>query len=261
MTVRRYKINEAAKIAGVSVRTLRHYDEIGLLKPGQRSGAGYRLYGEGELLRLQQILIGRELGLPLEEIRKALDDPGFDQRRALEAQRRLLLGRAQSTAAMIRAVDAALSLLDNRHEDNAMTARELFEGFDSSRYETEVKDRWGNSNAYAESTKRTAGYGAAEWQAINAEQAAIYTAAAAAMQAGTPPAEESVMDIAERHRLLIDRWFYACSTGMHCALAQMYEGDTRFAASIDKFGAGLTPFLCAAIRENARRHDARPPFR
>jgi MerR family transcriptional regulator, thiopeptide resistance regulator len=260
MKERRYQVKEAAKIAGVSVRTLRHYDEIGLLKPKQRSGAGYRLYGDAELLRLQQILIGRELGLPLEEIRRTLDDPSFDQRRALTAQRRLLVGRAESTAAMIRAVDAALSLLDNRNED-PMSAKQLFEGFDSSKYEAEVEDRWGNTGAYAESKKRTGSYGAGEWRAINDEQAAIYTAAAEAMRAGKEPADESVMDIAERHRLLIDRWFYACSTEMHCALSQLYESDGRFAASIDKFGAGLHVFLSSAIRENARRRYAKPPIR
>jgi DNA-binding transcriptional MerR regulator len=259
MKERRYQVKEAAKIAGVSVRTLRHYDEIGLLVPKVRSGAGYRLYGDDELLRLQQICIGRELGLPLEEIRKALDDPGFDQRSALKAQRLLLMSRAQTTASMIRAVDAALSMLNN-HGD-AMSAKQLFEGFDSSQYNAEVEERWGSTQAYAESKKRTGRYGTAEWQTINAEQAALYTAAAEAMREGRQPQDESVMDIAERHRLMIDRWFYACSTAMHCALAQMYESDGRFADNIDKFAPGLHVFLSAAIRENARRHDAKPPIR
>jgi DNA-binding transcriptional MerR regulator len=255
-----YQIKEAAKIAGVSIRTLRHYDEIGLLVPKRRTGAGYRLYGEKELLRLQQICIGRELGLPLEEIRQALDDPRFDHRSALKAQRRMLEGRAQTTAAMIRAVDAALEMLDDETGD-AMQPEQLFEGFDASSYEAEVKERWGGTDAYAQSSKRTSRYRAAEWEAINAEQTAIYSAAAAAMSAGKPANDESVVDIAERHRRWIDRWFYPCGTETHCALAEMYARDSRFAENIDKFAPGLHIFLRAAIRENAHRHDAGAPIR
>jgi MerR family transcriptional regulator, thiopeptide resistance regulator len=101
-----WQIKEAARIAGVSVRALHHYDEIGLLVPKRRSAAGYRLYDRDDLLRLQQILIGRELGLTLREIGRSLDDPGFDLRQALRSQRQQLQGRAERTAAMLRALDA-----------------------------------------------------------------------------------------------------------------------------------------------------------
>src|SRR5690606_1513284 len=97
------------RIAGVSVRTLHHYDTLGLLVPTRRSAAGYRLYDDDDLLRLQQILIGRELGLTLEAIRRSLDDPAFDRRRALLEQRKQLERRAEETAEMIRAVDRALA--------------------------------------------------------------------------------------------------------------------------------------------------------
>jgi MerR family transcriptional regulator, thiopeptide resistance regulator len=248
---RRYQVKETARIAGVSVRTLHHYDEIGLLVPQRRTPAGYRLYGEAELLRLQQICIGRELGLPLEEIRRALDDPKFDHVSALTKQRSWLMNRAQTTAAMIRAVDAALSMLENPREI-IMNAKELFEGFDSSKYEAEAKQRWGNTDAYAESKKRTARFSASDWQRVGAEQSAIFTAAAAVMQAGKPSEDEAVLDVAERHRRYIDRWFYPCGASMHCALALMYENDSRFAEGIDSVAPGLTRFLSAAIRENAR---------
>jgi len=85
---RTYQVSEVARIAGVSVRALHHYDAIGLLVPSGRTEAGYRLYDDEDLLRLQQILIGRELGMPLEEIKRSLDDPNFDRRAALEKQRR-----------------------------------------------------------------------------------------------------------------------------------------------------------------------------
>ncbi len=243
------QIKEAARIAGVSVRTLHHYDEIGLLVPKLRSAAGYRLYGRDDLLRLQQILIGRELGLTLQEIGRSLDDPGFDLKRALQSQRQQLLGRAERTAAMLRAVDAALIILDA--EDSSMNVKDLFEGFDPSEYEEEAQQRWGGTDAYAESARRTSRYTAEDWARYKAEQAGIYSDLVAALSAGTLPEDPSARAIAERHRLSIDRWFYPCSKALHRGLADMYEADTRFAENIDRHGKGLTPFLAAAIRANA----------
>lgn len=93
---------------------------------------------------------------------------------------------------------------------------------------------------------------------MRAEQAAIYAAAFKLLQAGKSPSEPQAMDVAEQHRLIIDRWFYPCSHEMHAQLAALYEQDGRFAANIDKFGAGLTPFLVEAIRENAKFRSALP---
>lgn len=111
-TRRTYRVKEVASLSGVSVRALHHYHELGLLVPSSRSGKGYRLYTDDDLLRLQQILIGRELGMPLEAIRRSLDDPNFDRRAALEKQRAELAARASRTEAMLRAVDAALERLE-----------------------------------------------------------------------------------------------------------------------------------------------------
>ena len=251
------QIKEAARLAGVSVRTLHHYDEIGLLVPKRRSAAGYRLYDREDLLRLQQILIGRELGLSLLEIARSLDDPGFDLGQALRAQRQQLQGRAERTAAMLRSVDAALAILD-ADRGGSMDMKALFDGFDPSRYEEEARQRWGNSDAYKESARRTSRYTEQDWKRLQVEQERIYNDAAAAMNAGTPPQDPAAMSVAERHRLLLDRWFYPCSKAMHCGLADMYEADTRFAQNIDRYGKGLTPFLAAAIRANAALRDASP---
>ena len=117
-------------MAGVSVRTLHHYDAIGLLVPRIRTDAGYRLYTDADLLRLQQILIGRELGLSLEEIGRSLDDPGFDRRITLIDQRERLRERVQQTEAMIRAIDVALAALDDGQGERVMNWADLFEGFD-----------------------------------------------------------------------------------------------------------------------------------
>src|SRR5690606_29227657 len=110
---RTYQVKEVARMAGVSVRALHHYDEIGLLVPSSRSGAGYRLYNDDDLLRLQQIVIGRELGMVLEEIKRSFNDPNYDRRAALERQRREIATRAERAAAMLRSIDAALAALTN----------------------------------------------------------------------------------------------------------------------------------------------------
>jgi len=247
-----YRVSELAQLTGLSVRTLHYYDEIRLLVPRARTDAGYRLYDGNDLLRLQQIMIGREQGLALEEIRRSLDDPDFDPKQALLAQRQQLVQRAQETTRMIRAIDSALSLLDGERQEPDMT--QLFDGFDPTRYEAEAQARWGETDAFKESAKRTKRYSADDWRQIKQEQAAIYEAAFSLLQAGNVPSSIEAMDVAERHRLAIDRWFYPCSVALHAGLADLYEADSRFAENIDKFGAGLTPFLAAAIRANALRH-------
>jgi len=261
MQSRQYQVKEVAEQSGVSIRALHHYDAIGLLVPSLRTAAGYRLYSEGDLLRLQQILIGRELGLPLEEIRRSLDDPSFDRRRALLEQRAALARRAEQTSEMLRAIDAAIAVLDgasldgggNEREGTTMDYKKLFNGFDPSKYEDEVRQRWGHTEGYKASAKRAASYTEEDWKRCMAEQGAIYADAVAALNAGKKPDDAAVMDVAERHRLAIDRWFYPCNTKMHCGLADMYEADERFRAFFEGHAKGLAAFLSAAIRANAQR--------
>ena len=240
-------------MTGLTIRTLHHYEAIGLLVPSGRSVAGYRLYDDHDLLRLQQILIQRELGLSLEHIRQWLDDRDFDYRAALVTHRRQLEQRQASTARMIRAIDAAIEYLDSGTPGDVMNTDTIFDGFDPTRYAAETQTRWGNTNAYRTAARRASSYSAADWAALRDESAAIYADAARAMSAGIPADSADTMAIAERHRLSIERWFYPCNLGLHARLADLYEADSRFAASIDEHGSGLTPYLAAAIRANAAR--------
>ena len=249
---RTYQVKEVAELSGLTIRALHHYDSIRLLVPSARSDAGYRLYNDDDLLRLQQILIGRELGLSLEDIRRSLDEPGFDPRQALRAQRVELAARAERAADMIRAIDTALTAIEEK-DMGTVDMKKIFDGFDPDQYADETKQRWGNTEAYKISAKRTKSYTEADWQKLKDEQAAIYADALAALKDGVRPNEARAMDVAERHRLSFDRWFYPCSPKMHCGLADLWEADRRYADNIDKHGAGLTEYLAAAVRANASR--------
>jgi MerR family transcriptional regulator, thiopeptide resistance regulator len=251
-----WAVSVLARLAGVTVRTLHHYDAIGLLSPRRRSGKGYRLYGADDLLRLQQILIRRELGMSLEQIHHALDQPNFDLRAALLEQRTHLEARRLRTQDMLRNIDAALAALDQPNDDDkaekiTMNVRELFDGFDPAEYEQEAEQRWGSTPAYAESARRTKSYGPNEWQQIKQEADAINRELAELLAHGAPADGEAARALAERHRLHIDRWFYPCEPSMHVGLGRMYVADDRFAVNYEKYAVGLTRYLAAAIEANA----------
>jgi DNA-binding transcriptional MerR regulator len=247
------KVSEVARLAGVSVRTLHHYDEIGLVRPSGRSEAGYRLYAPADLERLQQVLFFRELDFALEEIEQILGDPDFDIRAALRMQRRLLGERAVRIKALIAAVDAAL---DSLEKGTTMSSRERFEvfgDFDPAKYEAETEQKWGGTDEYKESMRRTRSYTRDDWVKIKAEGVDIYADLAKLMEASLPASSREAMDVAERHRQHIARWFYPCSPAIHRGLGQLYVDDPRFTANIDKVRAGLSVYARDAFRENAAR--------
>lgn len=231
------------------MRTLHHYDHIGLLVPSGRSERGYRLYTARDLLRLQQIQLGRRLGMALDEIRQMLDDPGFDHRAALLRQRDALLRQIDEAHAMIGAIEAALNALDQGDEN--MDPERLFDGFDPKEYEAEAEARWGDTDAYREASERTARYDGSDWKRLRAEEASILDRFVAAMAAGTDPATPEARQVAEDHRLHIDRWFYACSRDAHAGLAELYLADPRFEAYFERRAVGLARYVAVAIRANS----------
>lgn len=251
MSAKTYLVREVARLSGVTVRTLHHYDSIGLLVPSGRTKAGYRLYTEDDLLKLQQILLWRELGFPLPEIRRVLDDPTFDRALALRRQRDELVRRGERTKAMIRSVDAALESLEGGKK--TMDAKKLFDGFDPALYEDEAKERWGDTEAYRESMRRTKGYTEKDWKRIKEEGQVLFQKLAEKMKQGAEPRDPEVVSLAEEHRRHIERWFYPLSREAHRGLGEMFVTDERFTANIDKLGEGLAQFLAEAIRANAER--------
>lgn len=245
-----YRVTELSRIAGVTVRTLHHYHDIGLLIPSGRSDAGYREYSSDDLVRLHEILVGRELGMSLSQIQRMLDDPEYDRRAALVEQRTLLVARARRTETMLRSIDNALRALEG---EPIMEPRDIFDGFDPADHEEEARARWGNTDAYAESARRTERYTADDWRRIKAESNAVLASMAEHMAGGATPGDEPCMALAEQYRLHIDRWFYPCSHTAHASLADLYTADPRFAANLNKFGDGLAAFLADAIRANLAR--------
>lgn len=253
MNARTWKVSEVSAAAHVTVRTLHHYDDIGLLVPTGRSDAGYRLYTAGDLRRLRQILLYRELGFSLEGIRQMLDDPGYDQERALREQRALILEKIARLRGMIEGIDATLGALD---EGEDMATDQLFSeraAFNHEDYEDEARERWGQTDAYKESARRTRSYGPEQWAQIKEEAASIGAAAAQRLGAGEPPTAPAAMDVAEEHRQHISRWFYPCDHAMHGSLADMYEADERFKRHYEDQAEGLAAWFAAAIRANGRR--------
>ena len=246
-------IGEVAELAHVTVRTLHHYDELGLLAPSERSEAGYRLYSYDDLARLQEILIWRQLGFSLADVKSLLDDPEYDRISALERQRELVEREIERLGAVAAAVGAALAAHRN---GTPIEETSMFDGFDPTEYEDEVRERWGHTEAFQESARRARGYGEAEWSEIRGESSEIVAELVAAMLAGEPADGPAARALAERHREHISRWFYPCSPQMHRGLGEMYIADERFTRTYDREASGLAQYFHDAIVAKGDASDA-----
>jgi MerR family transcriptional regulator, thiopeptide resistance regulator len=245
-------VGEVAAMAGVTVRTLHHYDRIGLLSPSGRSASGYRLYAPADLDRLHQVLMYRELGFSLEDVAALLADDA-DPEAHLRRQHQLLRDRLERTQQMVAAVEKEM---EARAMGMSLTPEEKFEvfgEFDPDQYEQEVQERWGETDAYAQSKSRTSSYTKEDWVRIKQEGEDVEARFAAALQAGVPADSEQAMDVAEAHRQQISRNFYDCPPAMHAGLGRMYVEDERFAAHYEQRAAGLAQYVSTAVQANAAR--------
>ncbi|MFF3642553.1 MerR family transcriptional regulator [Streptomyces sp. NPDC002564] len=248
-----YPVGQVAGFAGVTVRTLHHYDEIGLLVPGGRSGAGHRRYDDADLDRLQQILFYRELGFPLDAVAALLDDPDTDPRDHLRRQHELLTGRIRRLQEMAAAVETAM---EAKKMGINLTPEEKFEVFgdhDPEQYQEEVRRRWGDTEAYRESRRRSAAYTKDDWKRINDEMAAVHARVGDLLARGVPAGSPQAMDAAEEHRRFISANHYTCSHDLHTCLGEMYVDDERFTAFYEAIRPGLAVYLRDAILANAAR--------
>ncbi|OEV11859.1 MerR family transcriptional regulator [Streptomyces nanshensis] len=249
-----YSVGKVAGFAGITVRTLHHYDEIGLLVPSERNRAGHRRYGDADLDRLQQILFYRELGFPLDEVAALLDDPDADPREQLRRQHEMLRTRIEKLQKMAAAVEHAM---EARKMGIDLTPEEKFEVFgdhDPDRYAEETERRWGGTDAYRESQRRASAYTKDDWLRIKQEGEEWGRLFVEVMESGQGPESEAAMDLAEDHRQQICRNFYDCPHEMHTCLAEMYVADERFTAYFEAIKPGMAEYLREAILANGVRH-------
>ena len=235
-------IGETARTAGVSVRTLHHYDQIGLLSPNKVSEGGYRLYGPEELARLEQILFFRELEFSLEDIRNILADPAYDEREAMRRQLALMEKKRERLDALILRLRRAAK--GDKAPRFAAFDREEIDRM-KNEYAKEVRERWGNTSAYAQSEKKQAGYSQGDYASMEAEMNALMAEFAAVR--GKNPADAQVQALVEAWKACITKWCYECTDEILDGLGKMYVCDERFMANIDKHGEGTAQCMSGAI--------------
>ena len=238
-------IGDVAEKTGVSIRALRYYDEIGLLPPSDVTSAGYRIYDDDAIARLQEILFFRELSFPLADIKRILSSPDYDRREAMTRQRTLLQMKRERLDALLGLLDETLKGAKNMDLDSFST-RPIEEA--QRKYAAEAAEKYGKTDAYKESKKRTAKYDKADWQQISGEMDEILRAFSEKI--GSDPATLGA---------LVDRWqkhitdrFYTCTDTILLGLADLYEADERFTQTMDKYAAGTAQLVSAAIRANRK---------
>jgi DNA-binding transcriptional MerR regulator len=249
-------VGRLAELAGVTVRTLHHYDEIGLVTPSARTAAGYRAYAAADVERLRQVLTYRRLGFGLREVAELVSDSGVDAVAHLRRQRELLAGQQEQAAALIAAIDKEL---EARSMGISLTPQEQLEVFGTDQaggeWADEARERWGDTDAYRDSRRRTASYTKADWTRIKAEADSVRSGFAEALRAGLPASGAQAMDLAERHRQHISRHFYECGYPMHRGLADMHLADPRFTQHYESVEPGLAQYVHDAFHANADRHQ------
>jgi DNA-binding transcriptional MerR regulator len=239
-------VGAVARLAGVTVRTLHHYDEIGLVSPSGRSPAGYRLYDDGDLDRLHAVLAYRELGFGLEDVAALLAGAG-DPLEHLRRQHALVRSRidhlTRLLGALERTMEAQMSGLNLTPEEKF----EVFGDHDPDQYADEARDRWGETDAYRQSAQRTSRYGKDDWLRIKAEGEAVTQRFADLFTSGAPADGAEAAAAVREHREHISRWFYDCSPQMQRGLAEMYVTDDRFQRTYDDRAPGLAQWIHDAV--------------
>jgi DNA-binding transcriptional MerR regulator len=232
------KVKAVADLVGISVRTLHHYDEIGLLIPEETTESGYRVYSDENLEALQQILFFRELGFPLKKIKEIIDSPSFERQETLEMQHKMLLEKKNRLNKMIRTIEKTIKHSKGEIE---MSNKEKFEGFDFSHnpYEQEAREKWGDK-AVDEANEKAKNMTFSDQEKFNE----IYRNLAT-LRHLSPDSNKAQEGIDEWYHFLNKIGNY--SPEAFKGLGQMYVNDERFTKNIDKFGEGLAAFMCEAM--------------
>lgn len=244
-----YTVQKLGQLAGISSRTLRYYDEIGLLKPARINSSGYRIYGSAEVDRLQQILFYRELGVNLDSIKDIMTSPTFDATKALRGHLEKLLEKRAQLDALINNVDKSIQQTERKIN---MTDKEKFEGFkqnliedNEKKYGKEIREKYGE-DAVNKSNAKVKGMTTEQYEEIQKLEEQLFIKLKSAMETGDP-AGELAQQAAELHKQWLSFYWDQYSKEAHAGLAEMYVADERFSAYYDKIQLGAAEFLRDAI--------------
>lgn len=250
-------VGQVAGLVGVSVRTLHHWDEIGLVVPSARSWAGYRLYEPDDVARIHRVLVYRETGMPLAEVARVLDDPDVDATAHLARQRDLLQARIAHLTRMLRAVDTMMEKNSMGENLTPQQQAEILGAEWDPAWQEEAEERWGDSDEWAQAAARKAAMTRQDWARVAEETEALETDLANAMREGVVPGSERANALAERHRASIDRWFDT-TYAKQVLIARGYVANSRFTAYYDKRESGLAAWIKEIIDANAAAHGVDP---
>jgi DNA-binding transcriptional MerR regulator len=244
-----YTVQKLAQLAGVSTRTLRYYDEIGILKPARINSSGYRIYGQREVDRLQQILFLRELGVGLESIKDIVTAPSFDGAKALRAHLEKLLEKREQLDALIANVNKTIAVTEGRM---VMSDKEKFEGFkkkmvedNEKKYGKEIRDKYGKDTV-EKSNAKMMNMSQQQYEEVTALDKQVQLTIKEAFKTGDP-SSDLAQKAADLHKQWLTYYWAEYNKEAHAGLAQMYVDDERFTAYYDKEQPGTAEFLRDAI--------------
>lgn len=241
----RYSVKQLSTLAGVSVRTLHHYDKIGLLKPATRSEKGYRYYGRSELLKLQQILFYKELDFPLKKIIGIINNRSFDILSSLEFHKKQLMIRSNHFKKLIKTLEKTILEIKEK-ENSKMTDKELYNGFSTEqikKIKKEIHKKWGEKQLH-ETEERIHELGKQGWKDTQKKGEEINRSLAILMGLGTT--DKKVQKVISMHYKHINI-FWDVTKEMYLGLGKMYTEDERFTAYYEKYRPGLALFLYQGI--------------
>ncbi|WP_281860212.1 MerR family transcriptional regulator [Salana multivorans] len=250
-------IGEVASLVGISVRTLHHWDSVGLVHAQERTSAGYRAYSARDVARIHRVLVYQELGFSLTTIAALLDDPTVDETAQLRRQLDLLEERILRLRRMAEAVEQVLT---SRTAGAVLTAQQQAQIFGRGWREDwadEARGRWGGSDEWAQFEENVAVLSEADRHRVREDGETLYTELADAKRTGVAPGSEAANQLAERHRAMVGQLF-ACTHSMQVCLGRLYVQDERFAATLDAREPGLADWLAEIIDANARLHGVDP---
>ncbi len=244
-----YTVQGLGQLAGISARTLRYYDEIGILKPARMNSSGYRIYGQKEVDRLQQILFYRELGMSLDNIKEIITSPSFDEVEALREHQVKLLAKKEQLEQLISNVDKTIAHKEGRIN---MSDKEKFAGFkqkliddNEKKYGKEIREKYGD-DWVNKSNEQVKNMTQDQYDGVTRLANEVNETLKAAMETGDP-AGEVAQKAADLHRKWLCFYWDTYSKEAHAGLAQMYVDDPRFTAYYDKEQPGTAEFLRDAI--------------